>query len=67
MGHPRRDRSAGLPLLAALFSVYMFVLHAGLNTITRTMEAEADTFGLNAARQPDGFAQAAMPSPSTAR
>jgi STE24 endopeptidase len=30
------------------------------NTITRTMEAEADAFGLNAARQPDGFARAAV-------
>jgi STE24 endopeptidase len=51
---------AGLPLLAALFSCYMFVLTPVNNTITRTVEAEADAFGLNAARQPDGFAQAVM-------
>jgi STE24 endopeptidase len=51
---------AGLPLLLVLFSVYMFVLTPVLNTITRTMEAEADAFGMNAARQPDGFAQAAL-------
>jgi STE24 endopeptidase len=51
---------AGLPLLGALFSVYFFVLTPVLNTITRTMEAEADAFGLNAAREPDGFAQAAL-------
>jgi STE24 endopeptidase len=51
---------AGLPLLIALFSVYGFVLTPVLNTITRTMETEADAFGLNAARQPDGFAQAAL-------
>jgi STE24 endopeptidase len=31
-----------------------------LNTIIRTQEYEADVFGLNAARQPDGFAQAAL-------
>jgi STE24 endopeptidase len=31
-----------------------------LNTETRTHEKEADMFGLNAARQPDGFAQAAI-------
>jgi len=31
-----------------------------LNTISRTVEAEADIFGLNAARQPDGFATAAL-------
>jgi len=31
-----------------------------LNTFIRTQEIEADMFGLNAARQPDGFAQAAL-------
>ena len=51
---------AGLPLLVALFSVYTFVLTPVLNSITRTMEAEADAFGLNAARAPDGFAKAAL-------
>ena len=51
---------AGLPLLAALFAIFMFVMTPVTNTITRTMEAEADAFGLNAARQPDGFAQAAV-------
>jgi STE24 endopeptidase len=51
---------AGLPLLFALFSVYGFALTPVLNTITRSMEAEADAFGLNAARQPDGAAQAAL-------
>ena len=51
---------AGLPLLIALFSCYMFVLTPVNNTITRTAETEADAFGLNAARQPDGFAQAAI-------
>jgi STE24 endopeptidase len=51
---------AGLPLLIALFSVYVFALTPVFNTITRTMEAEADAFGLNAARQPDGAAQAAL-------
>lgn len=51
---------AGLPLLAALFSVYLFALTPLLNTLTRTMEAEADAFGLNASREPDGFAQAAV-------
>ena len=51
---------AGLPLLAALFSVYFFVLTPVTNTLTRTQEAEADIFGLNASRMPDGFAQAAI-------
>jgi STE24 endopeptidase len=51
---------AGLPLLVVLFSVYGFVLTPVFNTVTRSMEAEADAFGLNAARQPDGAAQAAL-------
>lgn len=54
------DDVAGLPLLGALFSVFMFFMTPLQNTITRTMETEADAFGLNAARQPDGFARAAV-------
>lgn len=30
------------------------------NSIIRIAEVEADAFGLNAARQPDGFAEAAL-------
>ena len=48
---------AGLPLVALLFSAYFFVITPVLNTIVRTQEYEADVFGLNTARQPDGFAQ----------
>jgi len=51
---------AGLPLLVALFTSYLFVLTPLLNSLTRSMEIEADAFGLNAAREPDGFAQAAL-------
>jgi STE24 endopeptidase len=51
---------AALPLLIALFSVFGFVTTPVNNTITRTMEAEADAFGINTARLPDGFAQAAI-------
>jgi STE24 endopeptidase len=51
---------AGLPLLAALFTIFMFFMTPVNNTITRSMEAEADAFGLNAAREPDGFARAAV-------
>ena len=51
---------AGLPLLVASFSVYAFVLTPVMNSIIRTMEVEADAFGLNAAREPDGFAQGAL-------
>jgi STE24 endopeptidase len=51
---------AGLPLVALLFSAYFLVITPVLNTIVRTQEYEADVFGLNTARQPDGFAQIAI-------
>ena len=51
---------AGLPLLAALFSLYLFVLTPIINTHIRTGESEADIFGLNAAREPDGMAEVAL-------
>jgi STE24 endopeptidase len=51
---------AGLPLIALLFSTYQFVATPINNTIIRTQEYEADIFGLNAAMQPDGFANAAL-------
>ncbi len=51
---------AGLPLLVVLFSGFMFLAKPLFNTIIRTNEQEADMFGLNAARQPDGFATTAM-------
>ncbi|HEX3532348.1 MAG TPA: M48 family metallopeptidase [Thermoanaerobaculia bacterium] len=51
---------AAFPLLAAVFSVYFFVMTPVLNTVVRTSEAEADIFGINASRQPDGMAEAAL-------
>ena len=47
---------AVLPLAVIVFSVYFFLMTPVTNTITRTMEFEADMYGLNAARQPDGEA-----------
>jgi STE24 endopeptidase len=47
---------AALPLAVMVFSVFFFVTTPIGNTITRTMEFEADMYGLNAARQPDGEA-----------
>lgn len=49
------DDPAGLPVLFALFVVFNFLTLPLQNTVTRTTEAQADIFGLNAARQPDGF------------
>lgn len=48
------------PLVTLLFGILMFVLTPVINTQTRMQEKEADMFGLNASRQPDGFAQAAI-------
>ena len=48
---------AVLPLAVLLFSFYFFLMTPVTNTITRTMEYEADMYGLNAARQPDGEAE----------
>ncbi len=51
---------AGLPLVMLLFGAYFFLMTPVLNSVVRTQEYEADMFGLNASRQPDGFAQAAL-------
>jgi len=47
---------AVLPLAVIVLSSYFFVTTPINNTITRTMEFEADMYGLNAARQPDAEA-----------
>jgi len=52
--------TAIVPLVVLLASTYLFVLTPVLNTFVRTQEHEADMYGLNASRQPDGFAQAAI-------
>ena len=51
---------AVLPLALALISGFAFALTPVMNTLIRTQEIEADVFGLNAARQPDGFAECAL-------
>jgi STE24 endopeptidase len=52
--------TAGLPLLVSLLTVYLLVVTPLTNTIIRTGEYEADIFGLNASRQPDGFASVTL-------
>lgn len=47
---------AGLPLLVALSSIYMFLATPVTNSIIRTTEYQADIFGLDAVRKPDAFA-----------
>ncbi|MDQ2900258.1 MAG: M48 family metallopeptidase [Acidobacteriota bacterium] len=51
---------AVLPLAVLVFSILGFLFTPFGNTFVRTQEYEADVYGLNAARQPDGFAEAAL-------
>jgi STE24 endopeptidase len=51
---------AVIPLVFLLASIYFFVLTPIINTHIRTSELEADMYGLNASRQPDGAAQGAI-------
>lgn len=52
------DDVAVLPLAALILSIFGFLFTPIANTYSRTQEYEADIFGLNAARQPDGEAEA---------
>jgi STE24 endopeptidase len=54
------DDPAGLPVLMGLAAIFFLLATPVTNTITRTLEQQADMFGVNAAREPDGFAQAAL-------
>ena len=60
LGLEGRDDPAALPLAGAILALFFFLATPLTNTIVRQMEAEADAFGLNAAREPNGFAMAAM-------
>jgi STE24 endopeptidase len=52
--------TAVLPLVILVISIFGFGITPLMNTFTRTQEYEADMYGLNASRKPDGFAQAAI-------
>lgn len=63
--HPRwgvRDVAdpASAPVLLLLASIAGAILTPVQNSLTRWNESEADAFGLNAAREPDGFAKTAL-------
>ena len=49
------DDPAGLPVLAALATAFLFVMTPVDNWISRSTEIQADMFGLNAVRKPDAF------------
>jgi STE24 endopeptidase len=52
--------TAILPLVVLLVSIFSFVITPVTNTFIRTQEYEADMYGLNTSRQPDGAAQGAI-------
>jgi STE24 endopeptidase len=52
--------TAVLPLVVLLVSILGFVITPVVNTVIRTQEYEADMYGLNTSRRPDGFAQGAI-------
>ncbi len=51
---------AGLPLLVLIFSALLFVATPFLNTVVRVTEREADAFGINTSREPEGMAKVAL-------
>jgi len=51
---------AGFPLLALIFATFAFLMTPILNTVVRTAEREADQFGINTSREPDGEAKVAL-------
>jgi STE24 endopeptidase len=51
---------AGLPLLVLILSTLVFIATPLLNTIVRVTEREADAFGINTSREPDGMAKVAL-------
>jgi Zn-dependent protease with chaperone function len=51
---------AVVPAFALILTIFGLVLTPVLNTVIRSEESEADAFGLDAAREPDGFASVAM-------
>ncbi|MCE7950316.1 MAG: M48 family peptidase [Xanthomonadales bacterium PRO7] len=55
-----RGDPAALPLAFAILSIFFFLATPLTNSVVRQAEAEADAFGLNAAREPNGFAMVAM-------
>ena len=51
---------AALPVFSLLLTLFFLLATPALNTLIRVSESEADRFGLEAAREPDGFARVAM-------
>jgi STE24 endopeptidase len=51
---------AAIPLLSLILTIYFVAATPAVNTLIRVNESEADRFGLDTAKEPDGFAKVAM-------
>ncbi len=51
---------AGFPLLVLILTLLGFLCTPVFNSLVRETEGEADSFGINTSREPDGFAQSAI-------
>ena len=51
---------AAVPVLSLLLTLFFFLATPAQNILTRVNESEADAFGLDAAKEPDGFAKVSM-------
>ena len=51
---------AGLPLLVLILTTLVFIATPFINTVVRVTEREADAFGINTSREPDGMAKVAL-------
>jgi STE24 endopeptidase len=59
-GVERIEDPATVPAAVIVIAIYVLLATPFTNSLIRVHEQEADIFGLNAARAPDGFAQIAM-------
>ncbi len=60
LGIDGRGDMAGLPFAIGVLTIYLFIATPVINRYIYTFESEADLFGLNASREPYGFATVAM-------
>ena len=51
---------AAIPLLSLILTLYFFAATPAFNSLIRINESDADRFGLDTAKEPDGFAKVAM-------
>ena len=60
LGVTDRADPAGLPFAIAVLTAYLFLVTPLMNRFEYVLESDADLFGLNAAREPYGFATVSM-------